>query len=151
MTNMHRSRFRSLVMQRRFTRRVAAMVFSVTAVVAIATACDTPSDRNELMGEDYATETDIRTTAVKLFEAMSRNDWDQYNRLQCSQQRSDAPVDPGLARKMSRLEVVGVNVKTRTDTSAQVDVEFHYSDEPAGTNHTEEVTVVREGDEWLAC
>ncbi|MXP22936.1 hypothetical protein GIY30_16480 [Gordonia sp. HNM0687] len=55
------------------------MCFGWAAAIALSApaatgACGTPDDRNDLMEEDYATQTDIRTTAVELFEAMSRND-----------------------------------------------------------------------------
>ncbi len=131
-------------------RRLAAVVLTVAAVGTIVSACDAPSDRNDLMGEAYATETDIRATAVRLFEAMSHNDWGEYNRLQCGRQRSSAPVDPEFARKVLGLEVVGVEVMAQSDISAQVVVEFRHSDDRTGT-HTEEITIIREDHEWRAC
>ncbi|MCD2146756.1 Rv0361 family membrane protein [Gordonia paraffinivorans] len=129
----------------------AAIILGLTITCGSITACGAPDSREDIMGEQYATETAIRTTAVQLYEAMSRNDWDRYYSLQCAQQRSDAPMDPGLARKMSRLEVRGVNIISHTDTSAEVEVRFRYSDESADADHTEKITVIREGSDWLAC
>ncbi|WP_431839995.1 hypothetical protein [Gordonia hongkongensis] len=142
---------REVVWRRRSScgRRLAAVVLAVAAMTTVS-ACDVPNDRSDLMGEEYATETDIRATAVQLFDAMSRNDWDEYNRLQCGRQRLSASADPEFARKARGLEVVGVDVMARSDTSAQVVVEFRHSDDRAGT-HTEEVTIIREDHEWRAC
>lgn len=135
----------------RLLAHFAAIAVGLTITCGSITACGAPDSREEIMGEECATETAIRTTAVQLYEAMSRNDWDRYYSLQCTQQRSATPMDPGLARKMSRLEVRGVNVISRTDTSAEVEVQFRYSDEAADVDHTEKIKVIREGSEWLAC
>ncbi|WP_444881596.1 Rv0361 family membrane protein [Gordonia mangrovi] len=127
------------------------IVLGLTLTCGSITACGAPDSQEDIMGEEYATETAIRTTAVQLYEAMSRNDWDRYNSLQCTQQRSDTPMDPGLAKMMSRLEVRGVNITSRTDTSAEVEVRFRYSDESGDADHTEKINVIREEGEWLAC